>query len=383
MKLFDVYQQYDIAPVRGEGMHVWDESGRTYLDFYGGHAVISIGHGHPHYTAALHEQLDRLVFYSNAVRNPLQDRLARLLGELSGYGDYNLFMCNSGAEANENALKIASFHTGRSGVIAFTGAFHGRTSAAVQITDNPVIRAPLNHDLDVRFIHINSAGALEQALRERPVAAVIIEGMQGVEGIIEVDDDFFRDARALCDRHGAMLIVDEVQSGYGRTGTFFAHQRSGMRPDLITIAKGMGNGVPVGGVLINPGIPARHGMLGSTFGGSHLACAAGIAVLEVLRDENLIERAATQGEALRRAVAALPGVLEIRGRGLMLGVALQDTAGPVRAALLRDHGVFTGSATRTDTIRLLPPLVLGDEHVAAFVSAFEAVLSSIYRSATA
>ncbi|MCZ7557875.1 MAG: aminotransferase class III-fold pyridoxal phosphate-dependent enzyme [Bacteroidia bacterium] len=383
MELFDVYQQYDIAPVRGSGMHVWDEFGRAYLDFYGGHAVISIGHGHPHYLEALREQLDRLVFYSNAVRNPLQERLARLLGEQSGYADYRLFLCNSGAEANENALKIASFHGGRSGVIAFTGAFHGRTSAAVQITDNPGIRAPLNHDMDVRFIHMNSAEALEQALRERPAAAVIVEGIQGVEGVVEAGDEFLRDARALCDCFAAMLILDEVQSGYGRTGDFFAHQRSGIRPDLITIAKGMGNGFPVAGVLIHPDIAAKRNMLGTTFGGSHLACAAAIAVLEVLRDENLAERAAAMGEILRSAVGSLPGVREVRGRGLMLGIALDRPAAPLRKALLQTHSIFTGSATRTDTIRLLPPLVLTEEHAMEFAGAFGSVLSSTFQSATA
>jgi acetylornithine/N-succinyldiaminopimelate aminotransferase len=383
MELFDVYQQYDIAPVRGSGMHVWDAQGRAYLDFYGGHAVISIGHGHPHYTEALREQLDHLVFYSNAVRNPLQERLARLLGEQSGYADYRLFLCNSGAEANENALKLASFHTGRSGVIAFTGAFHGRTSAAVQITDNPAIRAPLNHDMDVRFIHLNSAAALEQALRERPAAAVIVEGIQGVEGVVEAGDDFLRDARALCDRFGAMLILDEVQSGYGRTGEFFAHQRSGVQPDLITIAKGMGNGFPVAGVLIHPDIAAKRNMLGSTFGGSHLACAAAIAVLEVLRDEGLADRAAIMGDILRRAVVALHGVREVRGRGLMLGVALDGPATLIRKTLLETHSIFTGSATRADTIRLLPPLVLTEDHVMEFAGAFGAVLSSTLQSANA
>ncbi len=383
MELFDVYQQYDIAPVRGSGMHVWDAQGRAYLDFYGGHAVISIGHGHPHYTDALREQLDHLVFYSNAVRNPLQERLAQLLGEQSGYAEYRLFLCNSGAEANENALKIASFHTGRSGVIAFTGAFHGRTSAAVQITDNPAIRAPLNHDMDVRFIHLNSAAALEQALRERPAAAVIVEGIQGVEGVVEAEDDFLREARTLCDSFGALLILDEVQSGYGRTGEFFAHQRSGIQPDLITIAKGMGNGFPVAGVLIHPAIEARSGMLGSTFGGSHLACAAAIAVLEVLRDDGLAQRAAVMGDTLRRTVGSLPGVREVRGRGLMLGIALDRPAAQVRKALLDTHSIFTGSATRADTIRLLPPLMLTEEHAMEFAGAFGAVLSSTFQRATA
>jgi acetylornithine/N-succinyldiaminopimelate aminotransferase len=383
MELFDVYQQYNIAPVRGSGVHIWDESGRRYLDFYGGHAVISIGHGHPYYIEALREQTERLVFYSNAVRNPLQEQLAVLLGEQSGYADYALFLCNSGAEAIENALKLASFRTGRSGVIAFSGAFHGRTSAAVQITDNADIRSPLNHDVDARFVRFNDAGALEQALRERPPAAVILEGIQGVEGVVEAQDDFLRDARALCNRFGAMLILDEIQSGYGRTGDFFAHQRSGIQPDLITIAKGMGNGFPVAGVLIHPDIAAKRNMLGTTFGGSHLACAAAIAVLEVLRDENLAERAAAMGEILRSAIGSLPGVRELRGRGLMLGVALDGPATLLRKALLETHSIFTGSATRTDTIRLLPPLVLTEEHAMEFAGAFGSVLSSTLQSATA
>ncbi len=383
MQALDVYAQYDISPVRGRGAELWDAEGRRYLDFYGGHAVISIGHSHPQFVEALRAQIERLVFYSNAVRNPVQDALARLLGEVSGCEHYRLFLCNSGAEANENALKLASFHNGRSAVVALRGAFHGRSSAAVQVTDNPALRAAINQGMEVRFVAPNTTDELEQAVRTDDVAAVIIEGMQGVEGVIPMEDDYLRDARLLCDRHGAALILDEVQSGYGRTGSFFAFQHAGIEPDLVTIAKGMGNGVPVGGVLVHPSIRTWRGQLGSTFGGNHLACAAAIAVLEVLRAEGLIAHAERMGAKLRDGLSAVPGVRELRGRGLMLGLALDGPAAAARAALLGQHGIFTGSATRDDTLRLLPPLTIGEADVREFLTAFDAVCSSHSWSANA
>lgn len=357
MKTFDVYSLYDIEPVKGKGSWVYDTDGTAYLDLYGGHAVISIGHAHPHYVQAISEQVARMGFYSNSVINSLQDKLAANLGRISGYEEYALFMCNSGAEANENAVKLASFVTGRSRVIAFNKSFHGRTSGAVALTDNPKIVSPFNQTDKVTFVPLNDVEAVERELSKGDVAAVIIEGIQGVAGIYAPNDNFLQALRVLTNKYGAMLILDEVQSGYGRTGQFFAHQHAGIRPDLITMAKGMGNGFPIGGVLISPEIMPVKGMLGTTFGGNHLACAAAIAVLDVIEEENLIENAAKVGEQIINDVTKMDGVKEVRGRGLMIGVEVDGNAPEIRKKILFDNHVFTGGAGLT-TVRLLPALNL-------------------------
>jgi acetylornithine aminotransferase len=372
MKLFDVYPLYDIEPVRAEGSYVWDEKGNRYLDLYGGHAVISIGHAHPHYVTSLTGQLHKIGFYSNSVRISIQEELAQKLGEISGYGDYSLFLCNSGAEANENALKLASFHNGRRKVVAFTRAFHGRTAGAVAVTHNPAIVAPVNYNEHVQFLPFNDADALEAALTEE-VCAVIVEGIQGVGGIQVATENFLQRARAACDKTGAVLSLDSVQCGYGRSGKFFSHQYAGIHPDLITTAKGMGNGFPVGGVLIHPKFKASHGLLGTTFGGNHLACAAAIAVLDVIKGENLIQNAAEVGSYLMENLNALPGIREIRGRGLMIGIEMEEPAEPIRKKLLYEEHVFTGAAGK-HTIRLLPSLALTRADADVFLEKFAGIL---------
>lgn len=369
MNLFDVYSLYDIEPVRGAGNFVYTADGSEYLDLYGGHAVISIGHCHPRYVKAVGDQLQQLGFYSNSVRNSLQDRLACLLGLQSGYGDYSLFLCNSGAEANENAIKLASFHTGRSRVLAFGKAFHGRTSGAVAMTDNPAIRAPFNETGHVEFCDLGDIEAVERKLSEGGFCAVIVEGIQGVAGIRVPGDDFMKALRELTTRHGVVLIADEIQSGYGRTGRFFAHQYAGITPDIITCAKGIANGFPMGAVLISPEFEARKGMLGTTFGGNHLACAAAISVLEVIRDENLIENARKVGERLMAGLRGLDFVKEVRGRGLMIGIEIDGSASELRKRLLFEKRVFTGGAGNT-TVRLLPALTLTPELADEFVDRF-------------
>ncbi|HYH56648.1 MAG TPA: aminotransferase class III-fold pyridoxal phosphate-dependent enzyme [Anseongella sp.] len=373
MPLFDVYPLFDIEPVKARGSYLWDSKGRQYLDLYGGHAVISIGHSHPHYIQKISEQLGRIGFYSNSVQIPGQLEVASKLGALSGYADYNLFMVNSGAEANENAFKLASFHTGRKKIITFSKAFHGRTSAAVAATDNPSIIAPLNETDRFVFVPFNDEAALEQVMDEQ-VAAVVVEGIQGVGGVQVPGDSFLRKIRLLCDKYGAVMILDEVQSGYGRAGDFFAHQHAGMRPDIISMAKGMGNGFPVGGILIHPSIPARHGMLGTTFGGNHLACAAAAAVLDVIREEQLIENASRMGDCFRERLENIDGVREVRGRGLMIGVELEGPCAPVRKALLENHGIFTGSSSDKNTLRILPALNLGEKEANVFFEAFDKVM---------
>jgi len=383
VELFDVYPLYDLKPVCGKGAYVYDENGTAYLDFYGGHAVISIGHSHPHYVRRISEQLSQLAFYSNSIHNDLQVELAHLLGELSGCETYRLFLCNSGAEANENALKVASFHTGNKRVIAFEKAFHGRTSAAVNITASPSIQAPLNHGFPVEFLPLNDSEALRQSLESGGVAAVIIEGIQGIGGIYVPSDEFLREARALCDTYGTVLILDEIQSGYGRSGHFFAFQYSGIEPDLITVAKGMGNGFPIAGVLIHPKFQAKHGMLGTTFGGAHLACAAGLAVLEVMRDENLVQNAHEMGEWLLRELRAMPGIKEVRGKGLMIGLEFDFPTGNLRKHLLFDHRVFTGSASNPNVVRLLPALNIGPAEVTLFLEKFALALQETTQTATA
>lgn len=377
MQLFEVYPLYDVEPVRAREVYLWDKHGVQYLDFYGGHAVISIGHGHPHYVQKLTEQLSRIGFYSNSVQIPLQNELAAKLGELSGYNDYHLFLCNSGAEANENALKLASFHNGRKAAVAFSGAFHGRTSAAVAATDNPKIRAPLNMNHEVIFLPLNDTAALQQLQQRKDICAVIIEGIQGIAGIRLPEPQFLQQIQQFCEHSGALFIVDEVQSGYGRSGKFFAHQYAGVRPDLITIAKGMGNGFPVAGLLINPKFKAAHGLLGTTFGGNHLACAAAVAVLEVIAQEKLIENSAKIGGYLLQELPKInKGVKEVRGRGLMIGIELEFSSEAVRKKLLFEHKIFTGSAHDPQTIRLLPPLTLAQEHADRFLESFVAVMKN-------
>lgn len=371
--LFDVYCLLDIEPVKAKGGYLWDKKGDKYLDFYGGHAVISIGHCHPVYVDRISAQLQRIGFYSNAVVNSLQVELAERLGRLSGYTEYNLFLCNSGAEANENALKLASFVTGRTKVLAFKGAFHGRTSAAVAVTDNLAIQAPLNQGHQVTFIDLDDDKALERELATGTYAAVMIEGIQGVGGIRVPDAGFLQLMRGFCDRTGTVMVVDEVQSGYGRTGKFFAHQHAGVRPDVITMAKGMGNGFPIAGLLICPEIKAKKGMLGTTFGGSHLACAAGLAVLEVMEQEYLVNNAAGIGKYLIHELRRMKGVREVRGEGLMIGVETGFPQGELRKLLTEEYHVMTGYSGKY-TLRLLPPLVITRKEADEFLNCFGEVL---------
>lgn len=374
MNLFDVYSLYDIEPVRGEGSYVYDSDGTRYLDLYGGHAVISVGHAHPRYVKAIADQVARLGFYSNSVQNSLQTRLARRLGKISGYDDYSLFLCNSGAEANENAIKLASFHTGKSKVLAFDKAFHGRTSGAVAATDNPAIVSPFNRTLNVEFARLNDIADVERHLASGEFCAVIVEGIQGVAGIRMPEDDFLRQLRDLTERLGVVLIADEIQSGYGRSGKFFAHQYSGIRPDIITCAKGIANGFPMGAVLISPEFEARKGMLGTTFGGNHLACAAALSVLDIIEDENLIDNAASVGQYLIDRLKKMPQLKEVRGRGLMIGVEIEGSASEMRKRLLFDHHIFTGGAGAT-TVRLLPALNLSKEQADIFLKEFQNLLN--------
>ena len=379
MNLFEVYKLWDIEPVRGLDTTLWTADGTEYTDLYGGHAVISIGHCHPHYVEVVSRQLSRLGFYSNAVKNSLQTELAARLGRLSGYDDYSLFLCNSGAEANENAMKLASFATGRARVLAFSKAFHGRTSGAVGVTDNPKIRAPFNESGHVGFVPLGDIGAVERELSGGKYAAVIIEGIQGVAGIYEPSEDFLRELRRLCDMHGTLLIADEIQSGYGRSGRFFAHQFSGIRPDIITTAKGMANGFPIGGVLISPVIKPEYGMLGTTFGGNHLACAAALAVLDVIENEHLIENAARVGEHFRQAFNGPegldPALAEYRGKGLMIGLELKDEFIGLRDRLLFERHFFTGAAG-PKVIRLLPSLTLSVETADRFIGSWRELTSN-------
>ncbi|MBR0321459.1 MAG: aspartate aminotransferase family protein [Bacteroidales bacterium] len=370
MILFDVYPLWDIEPVKGSGTTLWDKNGEVYTDLYGGHAVISVGHCHPHYVKKVQEQAATLGFYSNAVQNSLQKELAAKLGKLCGYDDYALFLCNSGAEANENALKVASFHTGKLKVLAFNKAFHGRTSGAVAATDNPKIQAPFNKTGNIVFAPLNDLAAVEAELSKGDFAAVIIEGIQGVAGIYEPTKEFMQGLRELCDRLSVVLILDEIQSGYGRTGKFFAHQHYGIKADIITTAKGMGNGFPIGGVIISPSIKPSYGMLGTTFGGNHLACAAAIAVLEIIEKENLIENAARIGEYFRQELSTDKAVKEYRGKGLMIGLELNDEYIGLRNKLLFEKHFFTGAAG-AGVIRLLPSLTVSQETAESFVKAWK------------
>jgi acetylornithine/N-succinyldiaminopimelate aminotransferase len=373
MKLFDVYPLFNITPVKAQGSWLWDDKGQKYLDLYGGHAVISIGHSHPHYVSRMSDQLSKIAFYSNSVQNPMQQELADKLGVLSGYPDYQLFLCNSGAEANENALKVASFVTGRKKIIAFRKAFHGRTSGAVAITDNPSIVSPFNSGHEVQFLPLNDESALANAM-DSSVAAVIIEGVQGVGGIQLPEDSFLKFISETCREHKALLILDEIQSGYGRTGKFFAHQYADIRPDLITMAKGMGNGFPVGGVLIHGDIKPWSGMLGTTFGGNYLSAAASLAVLEVMERESLISNALTMGSYLLDALKGIAEVRNVRGRGLMIGFDLPAEKSGVRKELLFQHHIFTGEA-KPNTIRLLPSLALNKNEIDIFLNALKQTLA--------
>ncbi|WP_346855273.1 aspartate aminotransferase family protein [uncultured Draconibacterium sp.] len=373
MKLFDVYPLFDITPVKAEGCHVWDSEGKKYLDLYGGHAVISIGHSHPAYVNKISDQLSQIGFYSNSVQNPLQHELAEKLGKVSGCEDYQLFLCNSGAEANENAIKLASFITGKKKIISYKKGFHGRTSAAVSITDNPKIIAPVNETSNAVILPFNDIDATEEALKNGDVAAVIVEGIQGIGGIHVPDEGFLLALKKLCEKYVAALILDEIQSGYGRSGKFFAYQYSDVKPDIITMAKGMGNGFPIGGVLIQPEIEPWFGMLGTTFGGNHLACAAAIAVLDVIEQEKLVENAQKVGSYLMEKLAAMNGDFEIRGKGLMIGMEFKSPIKEIRQKLLNEYGIFTG-VSGLNIIRLLPPLSLSIEQADEFLDAFADVL---------
>jgi acetylornithine aminotransferase len=376
MKLFDVYPLMPVTPVSASGCYVTDNKGEKYLDFYGGHAVISIGHSHPHYTRKITDQLGKIGFYSNAVVNPLQEELAYRLGKFSGCDDYQLFLCNSGAEANENALKLASFANGRKKVVAFYESFHGRTSAAVAATYDPKIITPLNDQHQVEFIPLNDFDRAEDVIDES-VCAVIIEGIQGVAGVIEPSDKFLKHIEKLCKKHGALLILDEVQSGCGRTGDYFAHQSSGIKPDVITMAKGIGNGFPIGALMIAPHIKAKHGMLGTTFGGSYLGCAAALAVIEVMEKEKQLLANKTHGKTLIEQLKSLDGVTKITGRGLMIGVHFNEPIAPLRKHLLNEHKIFTGTASDPNIIRLLPPYCITEKEVKKVAKAFSDVSSLI------
>lgn len=373
MKLFDVYSLYDIEPVRGLDNYVYNEQGEKYLDLYGGHAVISIGHAHPHYVKTLSEQVARLGFYSNSVQNSLQTTLAERLGRISGYEEYSLFLCNSGAEANENALKLASFHSGERKVLCFSKAFHGRTSGAVAATDNPSIQSPFNRTDAVEFVPLGDLEAVEAKLAEGGFCAVLIEGIQGVAGIHVPSDDFMRGLREVTNRYGVSLILDEIQSGYGRTGRFFAHQWAGIKPDIITCAKGIANGFPMGAVLISPKYEAKKGMLGTTFGGNHLACAAAIAVLDVIEGEGLVKNAEEVGEYLLEQLRQMPELKQVRGRGLMIGIEIEGSAAELRKRLLFERHIFTGGAGPS-TVRLLPALTIGRKEADLFLNNFKELL---------
>ncbi len=374
MELFDVYSLFDVTPVRAQGCTVWDDKGQEYLDLYGGHAVISVGHSHPHYVAALTDQLNKIGFYSNSVRNPLQEELARRLGEASGYEDYTLFLDNSGAESNENAAKLASFHTGKDRIIAFRHSFHGRTSGAVALTDNPAIVSPFNSHHRVTFVDLNDGDAVLDELSKGGVAAVIIEGIQGCGGIHVPTNGFMQALRRMCDQYGAVLILDEVQSGYGRTGKFFAHKWSGIKPDIITMGKGIANGFPCGGILISPKFRARKGMLGTTFGGNYLACAGALAVLDIIEQEGLMANALAVGDYIKEALPKSDRIKEVRGKGLMLGIEFNENVAPLRQALLYDKHIFTGVAGQ-NMIRLLAPLCLTKAEADRFLEAFNEVLA--------
>ena len=374
MPLFNVYPLYDVTPVSGNGVYVYDEKGVEFLDLYGGHAVISIGHAHPKYVNAVIEQVAKLGFYSNAIQNPLQIELADKIEKLSGCKDYELFLCNSGAEANENALKLASFKTGKSRIVAFRNGFHGRTSAAVAATDNPSIIAPINAQQQVTILELNDISGVKAELEKGDVCAVIVEFIQGVGGLDQGTSDFFEQVYALCKANDTMFIADEVQSGYGRSGKFFAFQYYNVTPDIISIAKGMGNGFPIGGILIHPDIEAKFGMLGTTFGGNHLACAAGLSVLNVIEEQKLIDNVNEMSEYFIKLAKTIPQIKNIKGRGLMLGLEFDFEVGDLRKKLIYEHHIFTGGASNKKLLRILPPLTIRKEHINMF---FEALIETL------
>ena len=377
MKLFDVYPLYDVTPVRAKDVYVYDEKGTEYLDLYGGHAVISIGHGQERYLERLSHQMHQIGFYSNAVQNPLQQELANAIGGHSCCHDYQLFMCSSGAEANENALKLASFVTGKKRIIAFHNAFHGRTSAAVAATDNANINAPLNQQQEVTFLPFNDEKALETELKKGDVCAVIFEAIQGVGGLAEPSEDFVYAMDRLCKAYNSCLIADEVQAGFSRTGTFFAYQQYRIEPHIITMAKGMGNGFPVGGILVHPDIEAKYGMLGTTFGGNHLACSASLAVLDVLKEKELQKHAKELGEYFIQSAKKIPAVKQIKGRGLMLGLEFDFEVGPLRKELIYQHHIFTGGSSNKKLLRILPPLTVQKKHIDFFFAKLEEAINTL------
>ena len=368
MKLFDVYPLFDTHLEKGKECYVYDTNGQKYLDFYGGHAVISIGHAHEHYIKRITDQLHKLSFYSNSVQLDIQQEFASKLGQLSGCDDYHLFLINSGAEAIENALKVASFHNGRKKIIAFKGAFHGRTSAAVAVTDNPKIKAPINDDSNVIFLALNDVHALTNAFNEHEICAVVVESIQGINGIYEANASFLQQIQALCHQHNALFIADEIQCGYGRSGKFFAFQYANVQPDVITMAKGMGNGFPIGGILIHPKYAAKYGMLGTTFGGSPLACAAGLAVLEVMENEKLMDNTTTVGNYLLEQCMSLSNIKEVRGKGLMIGLEFDFPIKDLRNQLLQEYHIFVGNSNNVHTLRLLPSLTIGKTEVDIFMA---------------
>jgi acetylornithine aminotransferase len=376
MNLFDIYPRYKINIVKSKGIFLWDDQNRKYLDLYGGHGVISIGHAHPAYLLSIQKQIEKIGFYSNSVEMPIQQDLATKLGEQSGYNDYNLFLCNSGAEANENGLKLASFHNGKKKIIAFKNSFHGRTAAAVHVTDDQKLSAPINKEqFEVEFLELNQSEALIKALNDPSIAAVIFEGIQGVGGLDMPSDDYLQLLSKLCKEKNIVLIADEIQSGYGRSGHFFAHQSAGIKADIISIAKGMGNGFPIGGLLINPQIESKHGMLGTTFGGNHLACAAAISVLDTLRKEDLIQHAKKIGQQLSDELSKLPKIKKVKGKGLMLGIEFDFPAKSVREELLFDYGIFTGSSSNANLLRILPPLTIQFDDLKPFLFAMNEILN--------
>lgn len=375
MELFDVYPLLDLEPVKAQDFYIYTADGERYLDFYSGHGVISIGHSHPHYINEINRQLRNIGFYSNSVKNPLQKQLAKKLGRISGYDDYHLFLCNSGAEAIENALKVASFHNERSKIVAFKGAFHGRTSAAIGITDNDKYSAPVNKRSETTFLELNDWEGVCNEVSKGDVCAVVIEGIQGIGGIRIPDDDFLRKTRQLCTETGTLLICDEIQSGYGRSGQFFAHQYAGIKADIVTVAKGMGNGFPVAGTIIHPDIEPFYGQLGSTFGGNHLACAAASAVLDVLENENLLERAAQLGSTLMDSLSTITEATEVRGRGLMIGIEFPFPIKELRQTLIREEHILTGVSSNPNVLRLLPPLIITKNEVTQFVTALKNALT--------
>lgn len=377
MNLFDVYPLYNITPVKAVDCTITDKNGVEYLDLYSGHGVISIGHTQPHYVAKVKEQLDAIGFYSNAIQNPLQVELAQKLGELSGYDDYALFLCSSGAEANENALKLASFHNGKSRVIAFDNSFHGRTSAAVAVTDNKKIVAPINAQQVVTFLPLNQIDLVETELQKGDVCTVIIEGIQGVGGLDEGTTEFFQALEKLCKQYEAVLILDEVQSGYGRSGKFFAHQYHNIKADIICLAKGMGNGFPIGGILIAPHFKASYGLLGTTFGGSHLACAAGIAVLDVIKSEKLMDNVNAVSEYFMKAIQQVPEIIKVKGKGLMLGVEFDFDVSALRKKMIMEKHIFTGSANNKNLLRILPPLTISTAAIDTFIVALKESLAEL------